>query len=38
MDEEIERIKSSEKKSDVDQIFYAGERGQRRMAELRFSG
>ena len=38
MDAEIDRIKSGEKKSDVDEIYSAGERGQKRMAELRSSG
>ena len=38
MDLEIVRIKSGDKKSDVDEIYYAGERGQKRMAELRSSG
>ncbi len=38
MDQEIDRIKGGKKKAGVDEIFYAGERGQRRMARLREQG
>ena len=35
MDENIDRMKSSRKRPGVDEIFYAGEQGQRRMSKLR---
>jgi LDH2 family malate/lactate/ureidoglycolate dehydrogenase len=38
MDSEIERIKSINRKPGVDEIYYAGERGHRRMAELLVAG
>ncbi len=38
MDEEIARIKAVKRKPGVDEIFYAGERGQARMARLRSEG
>jgi LDH2 family malate/lactate/ureidoglycolate dehydrogenase len=38
MDAEIERIKGTKRKPGVDEIYYAGERGQRRMAKLRAAG
>ena len=38
MDEEIDRIKGGTKKADVEEIFYPGERGQKRMARLRTEG
>lgn len=38
MDADIERIKNVRRKPGVDEIFYPGERGQRRMAELRARG
>lgn len=38
MDEEIDRIKGGKRKPGVDEIFYAGEQGQRRMARLRREG
>ena len=34
MDGELDRIKTAKKKPGVDEIFYPGERGQRKMAEL----
>lgn len=38
MDQEIDRIKGGTKKAGVEEIFYAGERGQRRMARYREKG
>ena len=38
MDQEIDRIKGGKRKAGVEEIFYAGERGQRRMARLRAEG
>lgn len=38
MDEEIDRIKGGKKKPGVEEIFYAGERGQKRMARLKETG
>lgn len=38
MDKELDRVKSGKKKSGVDEIFYPGERSQRRMANLRSEG
>lgn len=38
MDAELDRVKSGKKKSGVDEIFYPGERSQRRMAKLRSEG
>ena len=38
MDTELDRIKSGKKKPGIDEIFYPGERSQRRMAKLRSEG
>jgi LDH2 family malate/lactate/ureidoglycolate dehydrogenase len=38
IDSELDRIKAVKKKSNVDEIFYAGEQGQRRMISLKESG
>ena len=38
MDEEIDRIKNGKRKPGVEEIFYPGERGQKRMARLREEG
>ena len=38
MDTELDRVKSGKKKPGIDEIFYPGERSQRRMAKLRSEG
>ena len=38
MDREIDRIKGGKKMPGVDEIFYPGERGQKRMRDLRLEG
>jgi LDH2 family malate/lactate/ureidoglycolate dehydrogenase len=38
MDTELDRVKSGKKKPGIDEIFYPGERSQRRMAKLRSDG